>query len=166
MSNEHNMVFSEERENRRLQKRRRRYDIGLPVSDCVSSSSKPIITSVKLALREYNLIVHEAWVMHLENKPLPDIRIPDAIVDMWVLGTNITDIYSKDILLNRCQLLGLIIARYRAVYQIECRLSKKSLLDYLVGSDNSSILHLFDKPVSEYTLKELRFVSDFIFFPS
>jgi hypothetical protein len=158
-------IMRKEREDIRLQKRQRRYDIGLPVSDCVSGIGKPeAMITVKLALREYNQIVHDAWVLHLENKPLPDVCIPDAIVDLWVFGTNITENYSKDILLNRCQLLGLIIARYRAVYQKEYRLSQKSIPDYLTGGDNSSILYLFNKPVSAYTLKELRFVSDFMFF--
>lgn len=149
--------LTEERNDRSLQKRRRRYDIGLP--DTHSTHAPKDTNNTFTALRNYNLLVHNAWVMYLENKPLPAICIPDAIVDMWILGTNIAEIYSKDILLNRSQLLGLIIARYRAVYQTEYRSSKKSLLDYLVTSDNSSILQLFEKPVSEYNLKELRYDS-------
>lgn len=96
--------------------------------------------------------------------PLP--CLPNDLWEDWLWGSDPTDVCKIDCLLNRSHLIGLILARYRAIYQ-HGFYSDRTLIDYqcngLEGSIPTNVSNDFktlclypDRPVSSYTLRELR----------
>lgn len=119
-------------------------------------------------LVQWDQHIHHALQCKCENRPLPNPMLPECAWDVWLWKTDPQEPCHIDMLLNRCQAMGLLLARYRAVFQKRFWGSRNTLAQHIALKTSSSceprellnthrMLFLFrDKPVSQYTLRELR----------
>lgn len=78
----------------------------------------------------------------------PNNQLPAGIWDEWVFRSNPNEPPNAESLLNRCQLLGLLICRYRAARQ------PPYTQPITLNPSRLTIIH--NKPPSKMTLRELR----------
>ena len=71
-------------------------------------------------------------------------EIPDEIWDEWLWQTDPEEVYSQDVLMNRCQLLGFLVCLCKGM---EVRPEQGELPDRLT---------IIDKPISSMSLSELK----------
>jgi hypothetical protein len=77
-------------------------------------------------------------------------ELPDEAWDEWLWGTDPEEPYSPELLLNRCQLLGLLICLYKGMQQ------QAAVASSLAGDAETSRLTLMEKPVAAMSLRELK----------
>jgi hypothetical protein len=75
-----------------------------------------------------------------------DQTLPDSVWDECLWGSDPEEAYLHDVLMNRCQLLGLLVCLYKGLTTEPAR----------TAVDRASRLSLDDKPPSEMTLRELQ----------
>jgi hypothetical protein len=90
-----------------LMSKRNKYDIGLAISD--SSASGP--TDINYSLAPWNRRVEEAYQCHVGGTVLPEPFLPVDMWNEWLWGFDPTEPCNIECLLNRSQLLGLLLAR-------------------------------------------------------
>jgi hypothetical protein len=131
--------------------KRTKYDIGLGVVENVESDN----TTHTYSLAPWNKKVEEAYQCLMRGDILPEPFLPVNMWNEWLWGYNPTEACSIECLLNRSHLLGLLLARYRAVYQEMYRSSENTLSDIL-GPGVDKRLCLIDTEIRSYTLRHLR----------
>lgn len=105
--------------------------------------------------------VEEAWShrakgIPMAQNPIPPTFLPDAAWDQWLWSEDPTEEAHPDILMNRMQLLGLIIARFRAAYQDLHHASDKCLGDFLDDASKKRLCLFDGVPVRSMSLRQLR----------
>lgn len=111
------------------------------------------------ALSGWNSIVQDAWDRRMAGLRLPEPLLPESAWEDWTWRSDPTEPCAIECLVNRSQLLGLLLARYRGAMQSEFHGSQCTLVDFLgvPSTATESRLCLFaQRPVAEYTLRELR----------
>ncbi len=100
---------------------------------------------------------HRAKGVPMAQNPVPPTFLPDASWDQWLWSEDPNEEAHPDILMNRMQLLGLLIARFRAAYQDVHHASNKCLGDLLLDEPSRKRLCLFQGvPVRSMSLRQLR----------
>lgn len=131
--------------------KRSKYDIGLVSSE--GGVGRDV--TYAYSLHKWNTHIEEAYAQYVKNEPLPEEFLPSNMWTEWLWGFNPEQHCGIECLMNRSHLLGLLLARYRAIYQVQYQKSERTLLDIL-GSSRDARLCLFDAPVANYSLRQLR----------
>jgi hypothetical protein len=97
-----------------MKSKRQRYDIGLGSSTHTPSND----TTQAYSLAAWDKQVEEAYQCSVEGRVLPEPFLPENMWNEWLWGFDPTEPCSMECLMNRSHLLGLMLARYRAVYQV------------------------------------------------
>jgi hypothetical protein len=134
--------------------KRQRYDIGLPSTNEISHS-----TSQSYDLQPWNIRLEEVYQRCAAGDELPAPFLPENMWNEWLWGFDPVEACNIECLMNRSHLLGLLLARYRAMYQVRYSTSTSTLAE-LLGC-KSDVAHyqrlcLFNTPVSTYSLRHLR----------
>ena len=117
------------------------------------------------SLSHWNAKIEDIWERRASGQPLPQPELPDELWYQWLWDTDPWEPYQTEVLLNRNQLLGLLLARYRGAMQRRFHANMTiTLEDYLkVGYDEEDMPHsaigkvcMYDIPVCSYSLRELR----------
>lgn len=94
-------------------------------------------------LVEMNDLVENLATAEGQNRDLPE-----KVWEEWMWNSNLNEPPDSGSLLNRCQLLGLLICRYRAARQPPCNV--------VIALAPTQLVVIQDKPPGSYTLRELR----------
>jgi hypothetical protein len=134
--------------------KRKRYDIGLRSSNEVGDHA-----AQTYSLQMWDKQIEDAYQQFAAEKKLPEPFLPENMWNEWLWGFDPTEACHIECLLNRSHLLGLLLARYRALYQVKYSTSTSTIAE-LLGSKNDGAhyqrLCLFDTPVNTYSLRHLR----------
>jgi hypothetical protein len=134
--------------------KRQRYDIGLRCSDEAGDH-----VARDYDLQPWDKKIEETYLQHITGSELPEPFLPGNMWNEWLWGFDPTEPCHIECLMNRSHLLGLLLARYRAMYQIRYSTSESTLME-LLGLQNDNVNHgrlcLFDTPVNTYSLRHLR----------
>jgi hypothetical protein len=132
--------------------KRHKYDIGLGSNDDLN---------INKAAQLYNLQpldkrIEDVYKCYLGGGELPAPFLPENMWNEWLWGFDPSEACNIDCLMNRSHLLGLLLARYRAIYQPRYAASD-STIEVILGSRSSTAcLCLFDTPIRNYSLRQLR----------
>jgi hypothetical protein len=135
-----------------MSSKRNKYDIGLPRQDVGEEECNRVEC---YSLEPWNKLVEEAYRSLEERGEVREAFLPPNMWNEWLWGFDPTEACHIECLLNRSQLLGLLLARYRAIYQVRYSTSSNTLVDFL-GDEGVGMLSLLDIAVKAYNLRELR----------
>jgi hypothetical protein len=96
---------------------------------------------------KWNTIVESYVLMNPDSTEHTLLDLPAEIWDNWLWHTDPQEAPTAELVLNQCQLLGLLICRYRAV--------KSNAVAKRVPFSNR-FLNIVDKNICDMTLRELR----------
>lgn len=130
--------------------KRQKYDIGLP-NDHLSSND--MLQNKSCCLVPFNQDMEKACECMFNGTDLPNLFLPESMWEEWLWGSDPTEPCHIDCLMNRSHLIGLLLVRYRAIYQEKFKTSSNNIVDFLGVKNN---LSLFDEPVNQYNLRQLR----------
>jgi hypothetical protein len=133
--------------------KRTKYDIGLGTS--TTSGSGSVETQTQLySLAQWNQRVQDAYQCRKRGEVLPVPFLPADMWNEWLWGFDPAEQCNLECLMNRSHLLGLLLARYRAIYQDPS--TSDGTLIQILGDAPDNRISLFEVPVNTYSLRHLR----------
>jgi hypothetical protein len=134
--------------------KRQKYDIGLATVDDARDT-----TTHSYNLQPWNSRIEAAYHQKNTSGVLPEPFLPENMWNEWLWGFDPTEPCHIECLLNRSHLLGLLLARYRAMYQVRYSTSESTIAELLGSEDDCAHrkrLCLFDTAINTYSLRHLR----------
>jgi hypothetical protein len=131
--------------------KRPRYDIGLRSTHEVVDDAAQVYS-----LQVWDKKIEDTYSQLIAGHELPEPFLPENMWNEWLWGFDPTEPCHMECLMNRSHLLGLLLARYRAMYQVRYHTCNSTILELLGATNDVSRLCLFDTPVNTYSLRHLR----------
>lgn len=103
--------------------------------------------NLMMDLQEMNTILErDIGSVPMHKKPRNDL--PAGVWEEWLWRSNPNEPPTSSCIMNRCQLLGLLVCRYRAARQPACA--------KIISLIPSRLIIIHNKPTSQMTLREIR----------
>jgi hypothetical protein len=131
--------------------KRNKYEIGLGSDEDEKGSNR----TEHYSLSRWNQLIEDAYGCYVRGEVLPEEFLPENMWNEWLWGFDPTEQCNIECLMNRSHLLGLLLARYRGIYQSRYRTSNNTIAEFL-GTQVTHKICLFDCPINTYTLRHLR----------
>jgi hypothetical protein len=167
--NNNNIIIDKKKKNIKKRKISKNENIGKEEDHYYSKSTNDNKEISSKELSRLNSLIQSEW-MNRKNSNEGSSRTlitnedskklnEGPLWDEWLWFCNPSEDCSVELLLNRCHMIGLLLARYKAVSYVDLDLKSIQEIIFSDNNDNNNninLLCLIPGPISEYTLRELR----------